>query len=380
MLPYLHIVDTTLRDGEQMPGTSFTGDEKMDLVRRLADAGIDEIEAGIPAMGVCECAFLHKVAEAALPCRVTVWCRATEADIAAAAATGVKGIHLSIPTSDIHLETMDRTRDWARDTLQRVLGVARPSFEFVSVGAQDASRADLDFLIDLARISAAAGAERFRLADTVGIWTPSRIAETVGELVTEVPDIGIGVHTHNDLGMATANAVSAVEAGARYVDTTVNGIGERTGNASLAEVAMAVQVADIARIGVDPRHLRLLSRRVTECSGVPLPINAPILGRNAFRHESGIHVKAQLRNRAAYEPFDPSLLGDTPTGSAPDIVIGKHSGSCALQHVLGDCGILVSSTTATDLLPHVRRAAEMRRRCLTPGELLSLYRQAVTTH
>jgi homocitrate synthase NifV len=379
MLPYIHIVDTTLRDGEQMPGVSFTGEQKLELARRLAAAGVDEIEAGVPAMGVAECALLRKLADANLPCRLTVWCRCTKADIAAAAGTGIGGIHLSVPTSDKHLDTMKRDRNWARAVLSALLAEARDRFEFVSIGAQDASRADLGFLVELARIAAAGGADRFRLADTVGIWTPTRVKAVVEELTSAVPDIGLGVHAHNDLGMATANAIAAAEAGARYLDVTVNGIGERCGNASLAEVAMALNVADIGRTSIVPTELNSLSRRVAEFSGVPLPINAPILGRNAFRHESGVHVKAQLVDRSAYEPFDPCLLGACRPGCAPDIVIGKHSGSSALQRVLGDCGILVSNQTAVDLLPRVREAAESRRRCLTPGELLTLYRRAVST-
>jgi homocitrate synthase NifV len=362
-----------------MPGVSFTGEQKLDLARRLAAAGVDEIEAGIPAMGLAECTLLRKLANADLPCRLTSWCRCTEADIEAAAQTGIKGIHLSIPTSDKHLKAMKRDRTWSRMVLTRLLTEARKRFEFVSIGAQDASRADLGFLVDLARIAVAGGADRFRLADTVGIWTPTRIKAVVEELTNAVPEIGLGVHTHNDLGMATANAIAAAEAGARYIDVTVNGIGERCGNASLAEVAMALSVAELGRTSIVPTELTGLSRRVVECSGVPLPINAPILGRNAFRHESGIHVRAQLVDRTAYEPFDPCLLGNCRPGCEPEIVIGKHSGTSALQRVLGECGILVSNQTAVDLLPQVREAAESRRRCLTPGELLTLYRRAVST-
>lgn len=374
MLPYLHIVDTTLRDGEQMPGVAFSDAEKLDLAHLLAAAGVDEIEAGIPAMGLAECALLRQLADANLPCRLTVWCRCLEADIAAAAQTGITGIHLSIPASDIHLRAMHRTRGWRLDTLRRLLPEARARFAFLSVGAQDASRADAEALVELAKLAADAGVDRFRLADTVGIWTPRQAGETVGLVARAVPELALGVHTHNDLGMATANTVAAVEAGARFADVTVNGIGERTGNAPLADVALAVAVGAVARTGIRPDHLPGLSQRVAACAGVPIPVNAPIVGRNAFRHESGIHVKAQLADRAAYEPFDPALLG-----RPPEIAIGKHSGSCALQRVLGDCGILVSNRDATDLLPRVRLAAESRRRCLTRGELVTLYKQAITS-
>ncbi len=377
MLPYLHLVDTTLRDGEQMPGVVFNDTQKLDLARRLAAAGVDEIEAGIPAMGLAECALLRRLAEAGLSCRLTTWCRCLESDLAAAAQTGITGIHLSVPASEIHLKAMNRSRGWRLDMLRALLPEARSRFEFVSIGAQDASRADSEALVELAKVAADAGVDRFRLADTVGIWTPRKAAETVGMVARTFPDLALGVHMHNDLGMATANTVAAVEAGARHADVTVNGIGERSGNARLAEVAMAASVGEVARTGIHPDHLPKLSRKVAEYTGIPLPINAPIVGRNAFRHESGIHVKAQLADRSAYEPFDPAILGRTTPDHAPEIAIGKHSGSCALQRVLGDCGILVSNRAAADLLPRVRQAAESRRRCLTRGELLTLYRQAI---
>lgn len=374
MLPYLQLVDTTLRDGEQMPGVVFDGDQKLALARALAAAGVDEIEAGIPAMGPVECALLRRLAEAGLPCRLTSWCRCLEADLAAAAQTGIAGIHLSVPASDLHLRVTNRSRTWRRDALRRLLPEARARFAFLSVGAQDASRAEGEALIELARLAAEAGADRFRLADTVGIWTPRRAGEAVALVARAVPGLVLGVHQHNDLGMATANTVAAVETGASHADVTVNGIGERAGNAPLAEVALAVAVGGIARTGIRPEHLVALSRQVAEQAGMLLPINAPIVGRNAFRHESGIHVKAQLADRSAYEPFDPAILGQ---GAASEIVIGKHSGTGALQRVLGDCGVPVSDQDAASLLPRVRQAAESRRRCLTRGELLTLYRQTI---
>jgi homocitrate synthase NifV len=379
MLPHFQLVDTTLRDGEQMPGVVLDIRQKLDLARRLAAAGVDEIEAGTPAMGLAECEFLRQLAEAELPCRLTTWCRCLECDLEAAFQTGITGVHLSVPASDIHLKAMNRSRGWRLDVLRNLLPEARARFAFLSIGAQDASRADSEALVELAEIVAEAGVDRFRLADTVGVWTPRKVAETVGMLVRTFPDLTLGVHMHNDLGMATANTVAAVEAGARHADVTVNGIGERSGNARLAEVAMAVSVAGVARTNVLPDHLSKLSRKVVEYTGIPLPVNAPIVGRNAFRHESGIHVKALLTDRSAYEPFDPAILGRSLPDHAPEIAIGKHSGSCALQRVLGDCGVLVNSRTAADLLPRVRQAAESRRRCLTRGELLTLYRQTITS-
>lgn len=328
------IVDTTLRDGEQAPGVAFGTDEKCAIADQLAEAGVAELEVGTPAMGGQEMEAIRAVGQRNLPCRLTAWCRANEADLEAASEAGVDAVHLSLFASQIHFAAFNKQPSWTLRQIRDLVPLARSRFDYVSVGVQDASRAEMSFLLECAWAAEAAGAQRIRFADTVGLFSPMQVHRTF-ELVKEnTESIALGFHAHNDLGMATANTVSAVLAGADSVDVTVMGLGERAGNAPLEEVVMALHSAHQMATGVDPKQLRPLAHLVAHYAGRSISPTKPIIGDALFEHESGIHVRGVLADTRSFEPFDPETVG------APErkIVLGKHSGRAAIQNAVANPG------------------------------------------
>lgn len=365
-IPRVWIMDTTLRDGEQAPGVVFGSPARLAVAEALDAIGVDEIEVGVPAMGDAARKDITAIVRRDPRCLLTSWCRAKKEDLELAARCGTGGVHISLPSSSIHLTAMGRDESWVLRTLQDLVAFARKYFDMVSVGAQDATRSTLPFLKTLAETVCTCGADRLRIADTVGIARPSTVGPLIRALRASVPGLSLEFHAHNDLGMATANAVTAVESGADTLSVTVNGLGERAGNAPLEEVAMALFGMGEFQGRIDLSGLVRLSRLVAGASGRDLPPSKPITGPGVFRHESGIHCAGLFKNRRTYEPFEPGMVGQ----ESSEIVIGSHSGTASICHLLAGSGITLDRGVAGRLLEDVRAMAAAQKRAITVDELL----------
>ena len=366
------INDTTLRDGEQAAGVAFRREEKLHIARMLDASGVQEIEAGIPAMGKEEEEIIKAILSMGLKAEISTWNRAVISDIKASVDCGVKMVSIAVPVSDIHLKyILNRNRRWVLEQTKKVIDYAKEYGLYVCVGAVNASRSTGDFLMKFARLVQDCGADRLRFDDTVGILDPFQTFAIINKLRSEVR-VDIEIHSHNDFGMATANTLAAIKAGAKYASVTVNGLGERAGNAALEEVVMALKHVEGTDLGFDTAHFRELSEYVANASSRAIPASKPIVGSDIFAHESGVHVDGILKNPRTYEPFSP---GDV--GLDRKILIGKHSGSHAVRCVFEKLGINLTEKESGDILGMVRIAAENTKKALSDDELMGVYQEYI---
>lgn len=368
------INDTTLRDGEQAASVVFNLEEKIAIAKFLDTIGVDEIEVGIPAMGKAEQNAIAAVCELGLKAKLLGWNRAVISDIQASIACGLQRVHISIPVSQIQINAKFQG-NWhlVLQKLKDSISFAVEQGLFVSVGGEDSSRAEDNFLLDVVLSAQAWGASRFRYCDTVGILEPFTTYTKIQQLVKSL-SIPLEMHTHNDFGLATANALAGIKAGALSINTTVNGLGERAGNAALEEVVMALKHLYQYDLKIDTRRLTEMSKLVASASGYDLPPWKAVVGDNNFAHESGIHAHGVMQNPSTYEPFAPEEVG-----SSRRLVVGKHSGRHLLLSILQKYGINLNPEETQSVLEAVRAESVQKKRSLTTQELLCLAQTGKTS-
>lgn len=321
-------------------------------------------------MGGDEKAAIKKIAQRGLKASIMAWNRAVISDIEQSIDCGADAVAISISVSDIHIEHKLKTsREWVLESMLKSVEYAKKNGVYVSVNGEDASRADRDFLVQFITEAKKAGADRFRYCDTVGIMEPFKINKVIKDL-RETTGFDIEMHTHNDFGMATANAIAGILGGATHVGVTVNGLGERAGNAALEEVFMALKHVYGYELDVDTKRFRELSEYVSRASGRELPSWKAIVGTNMFAHESGIHADGAIKNPKNYEAFSPDEVG-----LARQLVIGKHSGRASILKKFEEYGEELDNKAADWLLEKVRETSVNLKRSLFDKELVQLYRE-----
>jgi homocitrate synthase NifV len=366
------INDTTLRDGEQAPYVAFNTKEKLSIAQGLVACGADELEIGIPAMGVKEQEDIKELLALGLDVQMMTWNRAKMSDLEASLACGVKAVDLSIPISDILIDVKFGGKKSAMlKELEVTIRAAKREGLFVCIGGEDSSRGSLDFMAEVMYLGHELGADRFRYCDTIGIMTPMQTYEDIKAL-TSLNLLPIEMHTHNDFGLANANALSGVDAGALSINTTVIGLGERAGNASFEQISMALKHLYGQKRQCDAFEMHNLATSVANAAGIILSLNAPIVGERIFSHESGIHADGMMKNSLAYEPFDADEVGCRRA-----YPIGKHSGASTIMYHLTQLGITAEKHTLQILLPRIREIVTSRKRVLDSHELVALYKESL---
>ncbi len=365
----INLIDTTLRDGAQGCNTAFSYEDKLHIAEMLTSSGLSHIEAGIPAMGEEEIQSISEIKRRFPQLHVISWCRALKSDIDLAAKSGCDSVHISLPASSLHQRITGIEEEFVLDICSTILQYALPKFDSVSIGAQDASRADPRFLTSLVLTAKQLGACRVRIADTVGILTPRATESLISGILSQVPDASLEFHAHNDLGMATANTVTAIQCGADSASVTLCGLGERAGNAALEEVAVALNLEKTVESNLNLKNISQICHEVYQIIKQPIPFGKPVVGKGAFKHESGIHCQGLLEDSRAYEPYSPESVGQKR-----EFLAGTHSGTSGVIAMLSNSGISISRQQAYEFLETVRHAAVASEKALHEEDVAALYK------
>ena len=362
----IYIFDTTLRDGEQTPGVALTVDEKIQIAQKLNNLGVDKIEVGFPASSKGEIESAKKIKSMDLDSTLVGLARSLTGDIDAVLDAGLDYVHTFIGTSPLHREyKLKMNKEKIIETAVSSVEYAKDHGLSVEFSAEDATRTERDFLFEVFNEVVDAGADFLDVPDTVGVLTPIVTHELINDIKNNFTT-PVSVHFHNDFGLATANTLTAIECGANQAHVTINGLGERTGNCSLEELVVTLKVAYGIDLGLDTTRLYSLSNLVGRLTGVKMPVNKPIVGDNAFAHESGIHVHGILNNSSTYEPISPEMVGHSRR-----IVLGKHTGANALKSKLKDYHIDLDDEQFCKVFDEIKSLGDSGK-CVTDDDLIAI--------
>jgi len=360
------ILDTTLRDGEQTPNVALSSEDKVKIAQALDELGVDIIEAGFPINSEGEADAVSRIAGAGLKAEICALCRASPGDIDAALACDVDSVHIFLATSKTHLEKkLKITQEEARDKAVAAVQYAKDHGLIAEFSCEDGTRTELAFLDVVHKAIQEVGVDRIDIADTVGVMTPTAMTQFVAEIKKSVK-VPLAVHCHDDFGMSVANSLAGVLGGAEEVHCTINGLGERAGNAALEEVVMGLQAFYNVRTNINTRKMAFVSRLVSQLTGVAVQPNKAIVGENAFSHEAGIHVHGVMSECSTYEPMRPEIVG-----KERKFVIGKHSGVHSVDNKLREYGLELDKDQMKEVVTRVKKWAESGKK-LDDAELLAV--------
>jgi D-citramalate synthase len=363
----IRVFDTTLRDGEQTPGVSLTPENKLRIAKRLDELGVDVIEAGFAAVSEGEMEAVKLIADAGLRAEICSASRGVRGDIDAVAKSSADSIHLIIPVSDLHIEAkLRKTRGQVLEITRDMVRYAKDAGLIVELSAEDATRADFNYLKKVFSTGIEAGADRIVACDTVGVLTPERSHKFYGDLRKSLNVPVLSVHCHDDFGMAVSNTIAGLGAGANQFHATINGLGERAGNASLEEIVVSLITLYKQKLNIKTEKLYSISQFVSRLTGVCVQPNKAIVGENAFTHESGIHTQGMLADTSTYEAIAPELVGGSRR-----LAPGKHSGSAGIQATLTEMGLAPSEEQLKEIFTRVKNVGD-KGKTVTDADLLAI--------